>query len=129
MIDPISDMLNRIRNAQASGLEKIEMPFSNLKYAIAEVMEKNKLVGKIEKKGKKTKKTLEMALKYEDKIPLISGLKRISKPGRRIYTDYRQIRRVRNGYGIAIISTPKGILTDREARRNKIGGEIICEIW
>ena len=128
MVDPISDMLNRIRNAQASGLEKIEMPFSNLKYAIAEVMEKNKLVGKIEKKGKKTKKTLEMALKYEDKIPLISGLKRISKPGRRIYTDYRQIRRVRNGYGIAIISTPKGILTDREARRNKIGGEIICEI-
>lgn len=129
MTDPITDMLNRIRNAQAADLEKIELPFSNLKYAIAEILEKNGFVGKTDKKGKKTKKTLEIALKYEDKIPVISGLKRVSKPGRRIYADYHEIRKVRGGYGIAVISTSKGLMTDKEAKKNKIGGEIICEIW
>ncbi len=129
MTDPISDMLNRIRNAQASDLEKIELPFSNLKYAIAEILEKSGFVGKVDKKGKKTNKILEIALKYEEKIPVISGLKRVSKPGRRVYTDYQEIRKVRGGYGIAVISTSKGLMTDRDARKNRIGGEIICEIW
>ncbi len=130
MTDPIADMLNRIRNAQAVGFAMVEIPFSNLKYEIAEIMAKNNFIEKIEKKGKKIKKTMEITLKYENKIPVISGLKRISKSGQRIYLNYRKIRKVRSGYGIAIISTSKGgLMTDKEARKQKIGGEVLLEIW
>ncbi|MDO8601152.1 MAG: 30S ribosomal protein S8 [bacterium] len=137
MVDPISDMLNRIRNAQAVSKETVDFPFSNLKYEIAKVLEKSGLIGKIEKKKKKSEKGkkiqlrpfLEVILKYEDKKPLISGLKRVSKSGQRIYLPFKEIQRVRGGYGIAIISTSKGLMTDKEARKNKIGGELICKVW
>ena len=139
MVDPITDMLNRIRNAQAVLKETVEVPFSNLKYEIAKILEKNGFIEKVEKKGKKTKKIIEITLKYlpaealakegDNKIPAISGLKRISKPGQTIYLGHRQIKRVKGGYGIAIISTSKGLMTDKEARKQKIGGEVICEIW
>ncbi len=137
MVDPISDMLNRIRNAQAVLHQMVSIPFSNLKYEIAKILEKEGFVEKVEKKGRKEKKVVEITLKKkeiseesEEEIkPAISGLKRISKPGQRIYTGAKEIRRVRGGYGIAIISTPKGIMADKEARRKKLGGEIICEIW
>lgn len=128
-MDSISDMLNRIRNAQAVLHPKVEILFSNLKYEIAKILEKEGFVEKVIKSGKKTKKTIEITLKYEDKVPIISGLKRISKPGQRIYLPARKIRRVRGGYGIAIISTARGLMTDKEARRQKLGGEILCEIW
>ena len=129
MVDPISDMLNRIRNAQAVLKETVDFPFSNLKYEIAKVLEKSGLVGKVEKKKKKSEKGkkiqlnpfLEITLKYEDKKPFISGLKRVSKSGQRIYTPFKEIQKVRGGYGIAIISTSKGIMTDSEAKKEDVG--------
>lgn len=136
MVDPITDMLNRIRNAQAVLKETVDFPFSNLKYEIAKILEKSGLIEKIEKKKKKLagKKSqlapfLEMTLKYEDKKPFISGLKRVSKAGQRIYTPWKKIQKVRGGYGLAVISTSQGLMTDKEARKNKIGGEIICQVW
>jgi len=153
MTDPISDMLNRIRNAQAVLKETVDIPFSNLKYEISEILEKENFIEKVEKKGRKTKKFIKISLKYlpskaaakgreesllssssqvlQDKIKVaaISGLKRISKPGQRIYLSAKKMRRVRGGYGIAIISTPKGLMTDKKARRQKLGGEVLCEIW
>ena len=127
--DPIADMLNRIRNAQAVLHPKVDVPFSDLKYEIAKILEKKKFVEKIEKKGKKTNKTIEITLKYIEKIPVISGLKRISKTGQRIYKNTKEAGRVRRGYGIAIVSTPRGLMTNQEARKQKIGGEVLCEIW
>ncbi len=128
-MDPISDMLNQIRNAQAVSKETVDVPFSNLKYEIAKILKKEGFVDKIEKKGRKTKRTIEITLKYENKVPVISGFARISKPGQRIYFKAKKIKRVKDGYGIAIISTPKGLMTNKEARREKLGGEIIAEIW
>ena len=133
MTDPIADMLNRIRNAQAVLKETVVIPFSSLKYEIAKILEKQELVEKLEKKGRKPRKVLEITLKYlsagRTSSPVISGLKRISKPGQRVYTGSKEIRPVRGGYGISIISTPKGLMTNKEAKRKKLGGEIICEIW
>jgi len=126
MTDPIADMLNRIRNAQAVSKETVVIPFSDLKYEIAKILEKQKLVGKIEKKGRKPRKIIEIILKYP---AVISGLRRISKPGQRIYTGVKEIKPVRGGYGILIVSTPEGLMTDKEAKRKKLGGEILCEIW
>jgi small subunit ribosomal protein S8 len=128
-MDPITDLLNRIRNAQAVLKPAISLPFSNIKYEIAKILEREGLVGKVEKEGKKVKKTLEIELKYDGKEPLIAGLKRVSKPGQRIYLPAKDIRSVKGGYGFAIISTSKGLLTDKEARKQRIGGEIICQIW
>ncbi|MCK5044848.1 30S ribosomal protein S8 [Candidatus Parcubacteria bacterium] len=129
MTDPIADMLNRIINAQVVSKPVVLMPFSKFKYELALLLEKENLVGKVEKMGKKVKKQIKIDLKYDDKIPCIEGLCKVSKPGQRIYSSFKDIRKVRGGYGISIISTPKGLLTDREARRQKIGGEIICKIW
>ena len=84
---------------------------------------------KLKKKGKKTKKVIEITLKYNEKVPVISGLKRISKPGQRIYKRAKELKSVKGGCGIAIISTSKGLMTDKEARKQKLGGEVICEIW
>ncbi len=139
-MDPISDMLTSIKNALAVKHPTVSIPFSNLKYDFAKVLEKEKFIEKAEKKGKKIKKIIEIALKYESgigtsllgdagKTPAISGLKRISKPGQRIYTPWKKIKRIRGGYGIMIISTPKGLMTDKEARKQKLGGEVMCEVW
>ena len=128
-MDPISDMLNRIRNAQAVLKEQVDMPFSNLKYEIARVLEEKGFIEKAEKKGKRTKRTIEITLRYKDKIPVISGLKMVSKPGQRIYKSFREVRPVKSGYGIAIISTPKGLMTDKEVKKQRLGGEVICEVW
>lgn len=122
-------MLTTIRNALMVRHPKVTFPFSNLKYEIAKILEKEGFIEKVEKKGRRLKKILEITLKYTDNLPAISGLKRISKPGQRIYSDWRKIKKVKGGYGIAIISTSKGLMTDKEARKQKIGGEIICEIW
>jgi small subunit ribosomal protein S8 len=136
MTDPITDMLNRISNAQAVLHPTVEIPFSNLKYEIAKILEKEGFIKKVEKKGKTAKKTFEIVLKYEKEIggekktkSVIVGLKRISKPGQRIYVQNRNIRQVRTGYGMSIISTPKGLMTNKEARKQKMGGEVICEVW
>ncbi len=155
MTDPITDMLNRIRNAQAVFHQTVDIPFSKQIYEIAKILEQEGFIEKAEKKGKTTQKILKIDLKYQTSRPafsgtpcnsegikknnsltgtrqlkpVISGLKRISKLGQRIYIKSRDIKSVRQGYGIAIISTPKGLMTDKEARKKKLGGEVICEIW
>jgi small subunit ribosomal protein S8 len=138
-MDVINDLFNRIKNAQAVSKETVEISFSNFKYEIAKILEKEKFIEKVEKKGRKTKRSIEITLKYlqdaalekksREKTPAISSLKRISKPGQKIYLPVKKVKKVKGGYGIAIISTPKGLMTDKEARKQKMGGEIICEIW
>jgi small subunit ribosomal protein S8 len=128
-MDKISEMLSAIKNAQAVSKPMIVVPFSNLAYEIIRIMENEGFVEKSEKKGKKVKKTLEITLKYNNNVPAISGLKRISKQGQRIYINYKNIRLVRGGYGFSIISTSKGLMTNKEARKQKVGGELICEVW
>ena len=129
IMDPITDMLNRIRNGQAAMHAQVEIPFSNLKFEIAKILEKKGFVEKATKSGKKESREIEIVLKYENKVPAISGLKRISKQGQRIYLSAKKIRKVKGGYGIAIISTSKGLMADKEAKKQKLGGEILCEIW
>jgi small subunit ribosomal protein S8 len=136
-MDPISDMFSAIKNAQAVKKDTVDVPFSKIKFEILKILEKEKFIEKVEKikkkiqRGKKKPKPfLRIKLKYdENKIGAISDIKRISKPGQRIYLPYKKIKKVKGGYGISIISTSKGIMTDKEARKQKIGGEIICEIW
>jgi len=129
MIDPIADMLAAIRNAQAVSQPTVSVPFSQIKYEIAKILGKQGFFEGVTKIGRKTKKTMKITLKYQDKIPAISGLKRISKPRQRIYVVSRKIPRVKGGYGIAIISTSRGLMTNKEARKQKLGGEVICKVW
>ena len=134
MMDPITDMFNRIRNAQAVLHPTVDIPFSRLKYEIAKILEEEKFIEKVESpKGKlkspAKKKLFKIILKYNNKIPAISGIKRISKSGQRIYTKAKELKPVKGGFGISIVSTPKGLMTGREARKQKLGGEVICEVW
>jgi len=128
-MDPISDMLTSIRNALAVKHLTVVVPFSNLKYEIAKIFEKEGFIEKTEKKGKRSKRLIEITLKYIDNTPAISGLKRISKSGQRIYSNWKKIKRVKGGYGMAIVSTSKGLMTSKEARKQRLGGEIVCEVW
>lgn len=128
MVDQIADMLTRIRNAKAVLHPTVAVPFSKLKYNIAKILEKNGFVGRVNKIGKRTKRAIDITLKYNGRNSVITGLRRVSKPGQRIYTSKR-VKRVKAGYGIAVVSTSKGLMTDREARKQGLGGEIICEIW
>jgi small subunit ribosomal protein S8 len=130
MIDPTSDMLTRIRNAGMASYDKVEIPCSKMKINIAEILKiegyvRNYKIIKDTKQG-----ILVIYLKYnEDKSPVIKGLERISKPSCRIYSRCKKIPRVLNGLGINIVSTSKGVITGREARRLGVGGEIICSVW
>lgn len=129
MTDPIADMLTRIRNAQAVRKETVEVPFSAIKYAIAKTLGKKGFIKSAEFRGKKVKKTIEIKLKYQEKTPGITGARRVSKPGQRMYVSVQDIGRVKNGYGIAILSTSKGVMDGHQAQKEKVGGEILCEIW
>ena len=130
MTDPISDMLIRIKNAGTVQKKTASFGYSKIKWEIAKTLEKHKYLGEASKKGKKNKKLIEVTLFYdEDDKPKIANVKRISKLSRRIYLPYRQIHSVKNGYGIAVYSTTKGLLIDREARKEKLGGELLFEIW
>ncbi len=130
MVDPTSDMVTRIRNASMASYDKVDIPCSGMKINIAEILKiegyiRNYKIIKDTKQG-----ILVIYLKYnEDKSPVIKGLKRISKPSCRIYSRCKKIPRVLNGLGINIISTSKGVITGREARRLGVGGEIICSVW
>lgn len=129
-MDPITDMLNRIRNAQAVKKQTVNVPFSNLKLKLAEILKKEKLISDFRKRGRGVKKNLQIELRYTSNgVPVISGLKRVSKPGQRVYKKVKEIGKVKSGYGIAIISTSKGLMTDKEARKEKLGGEVLCEVW
>lgn len=128
-MDPIADMLVALKNAQAVKKETVRVPFSKIKFQIAKILEKEGYIEKVEEKGR-IKKNLLIFLKYdENKKPAISGVKRISKPGQRIYKTCREIKKVKGGYGLAIISTSKGLMTDKEAKRQRVGGEVLFEIW
>ena len=128
--DPVADFIVRLTNAGSIGKASLSVPFSSFKMAIAEKLKDAGYVKAIEKKGKKVRKTLDIMLEYnEEGSPLISGVRRISKPGRRVYKSSHEIVPVRYGHGSLILSTPKGILTDKEARKARVGGEALFEIW
>ncbi len=129
MVDPISDMLTRIRNAQAVSKKTAEVPYSKLKLDLAKILEKEGFVGKVETKGRKIRKVIEIGLKYDKGEPVISKIRRISKPGCRLYAKKSQLRPVREGYGLSVISTSQGLMTNKEAKKKGLGGEIICELW
>jgi len=129
MVDPIADMFNRIKNAQAVQKDTVEIPFSQNKESIAKILEAKGFVQKIEVHGRGQRRTLELGLKYEDKIPVVSGVKKISKPGQRIYSSAYDLKKLSSKRGITIISTSKGFMTTEEARKEHIGGEVVATIW
>ena len=128
--DPIGDMIARIKNAQQRNQRKIELPSSNFKVKIADVLKNEGFIidYKVQKK-ESNKLDLEINLKYNAGSPVISTIERISKPGRRIFSSAQSLPKINNGLGIAIISTPKGVMTDIDARKQKLGGEIICKVF
>jgi small subunit ribosomal protein S8 len=128
--DPISDMITRIRNAQAVGKRTVTVPFSSFKWNILEVLKRYGFIGDIEKIGRGTNKVIEIKLKYHrDKSPKINLIQRVSKPSRRIYVNHNELWPYRQGLGIRVISTPKGVMSDKEARKEHLGGEVILEIY
>ena len=130
MTDPIADMLTRIRNALVVKREKVEIPVSNTKKAIAKILLDEGYINAFEIVGEGIDSKIVVTLKYGAKgEKVITGLKRISKPGLRIYAGYDELPKVLNGMGIAIVSTPKGVMTDREARKQHHGGEILAYVW
>ena len=129
MTDPITDMLNQIRNAQAVGKAEVLLPLSKIKNEIANILSKEGFVGEVKKAAKGNIKGLKIVLKYDNGVPAIGGFKRVSKPGQRIYQGFSEIRKVHGGYGMSIISTSKGLMTNKEARYKKMGGEVICQVW
>ena len=130
MTDPITDMFNRIRNAQAVAHKTADVPFSNLKFKIAEILKKQDFILNFKKRGRKPHQLIRLELKYDsDKLPALAGFKRVSKPGQRIYQKAKAIRKVKSGYGTAIVSTSRGIMIGKEARKKKVGGEIMVELW
>lgn len=122
--------LTKIRNAYNRKFERVKVPFGRLDMAILEVLAKRGYLESVAKKGRGVKKIIEAKLKYDkDNAPAISGLKFISRPSRKMYLGYKDMRKSHDGYGYFVFSTPKGILTNIEARKNKVGGEILFEIW
>jgi small subunit ribosomal protein S8 len=130
MTDPISDFLTRLRNASKARLEECHCPHSKLKEGIAAILKsEGYIAGYSESADEQGHKTLVVKMKYVDGAPAISGLDRASTPGRRLYFGYSDIPRVLNGLGISIVSTSKGLMKDADCRRNKAGGELICNVW
>ena len=127
--DPIADMIIRIKNAVDSKKESVVFPHSKLKVAILDVLEKEGFIKSATKKGKKVAKFIEVALVYNAGEPKINGVQRVSKTSKRIYYGAKDLRPVKNGMGVLIISTPKGIMTDKTARVEKVGGEALFKIW
>ncbi len=128
--DPIADMLTRIRNANMASLQEVEMPGSKLKIELAKLLKSEGYVEDYSIEEKDNFKTLKITLKYDEKSkPVISNLKRVSRPGLRNYCKAKNIPQVLGGMGIAIISTSKGLLTDRKAKKENVGGEILCYVW
>lgn len=130
MTDPIADMLARVKNAIMAGHKEVIIPHSRIKEGIADILKREGFIEEYSVEGEIPKKKIVIKFKFfPDGRNAISDLKRISKPGRRIYVEKDDIPWVMNGLGIAIISTSKGLMSDREARRNKIGGEVVCYVW
>jgi len=127
--DPIGDMLARIKNSQLRNHKKVELPSSNFKVKIADVLKNEGYIIDYKVSSDEKKPLLEIELKYNYGSPVISSIQRVSKPGRRIFSSAESLPKINNGLGIAIVSTPKGVMTDIDARKQKIGGEIICKVF
>ena len=127
--DPIADFLTRIRNASAAKHKTLELPASNIKVAIAEILKDQGFIADYAKKEDGPQGLLQVKLRYYYGQPVIREIRRVSKPGRRVYTGVEKLPRVRNVLGVAIISTPRGVMSDKQARRENVGGEILWTIW
>ena len=127
--DPIGDMIARIKNAQLRNHKKVKLPSSKFKIKIAEVLKSEGYIIDYKVSQESNKPYLEISLKYNSGNPVISSIQRVSKPGRRIFSRAESLPKINNGLGIAIISTPKGVMTDIDARKQKVGGEIICKVF
>lgn len=129
-MDAVADMMNSLKNAAALKKASVLVPYSNIKNEIAKILEKEGYLKRVTQLGKKNKKYLECFLAFDNaNKPKISGVRRVSKLSRRIYSGFKTISPVRNGQGLAIISTPKGVLVDKEAKAAKVGGEVLVEVW
>jgi small subunit ribosomal protein S8 len=130
MTDPIADMLTRIRNASMARHERAEMPHSRLKEHLAGVLKAEGYLDDVRVSEGEQQKTLTLVLRYgRDRQSAIDGIRRVSTPGRRVYVRHDRIDRVCSGMGVSILSTSRGVMTDREARRQRVGGELLCEVW
>ncbi len=134
MLDPIADMLTRLRNAQRAGHATVKIPASRLKLAIAEILEKRGFILRVEKVEEASRPFLLITLRYVEQGPTrrvsaIRNIRRVSRQGQRIYVRHEDIRKVKNGYGLAVISTSKGVMAGEEAYRQGLGGEYLCEVW
>lgn len=131
LTDPISDMLARIRNAALARHERLTLPASRLKRNVAEILVSEGYISSVsDDTDAKGHAQITLVLKYgRDRVPAIEGLRRVSRPGRRVYLGSDKIGKVRNGLGISVLSTSRGVMSDREARRHGVGGEVLCEVW
>jgi small subunit ribosomal protein S8 len=129
MTDPIADMLARVRNASQAGHKRVDMPVSKLKAEIARILKENAFIHDYKVLDDGRHGVLRLYLKYHDGAPVIRELQRVSKPGRRQYAGVSELPRVRSGLGMAIVSTSRGVMSDRDARKNNVGGEILAAIW
>ena len=127
--DPIGDMIARIKNAQSRGHKKVELPSSNFKVKIAGILKNEGFIKDFKINTESKKSSLSLELKYHSGNPVINTFERVSKPGRRIFSSAEGLPKINNGLGIAIISTPKGVMTDIDARKQRVGGEIICKVF
>ena len=127
--DPIGDMLARIKNSQMRNHKEVEMPSSNFKTKIADVLKSEGYINNFNVANNDNKNILTIDLKYNSGSPVISVIERVSRPGRRIFSSAESLPKINNGLGIAIVSTPKGVMTDIEARKQKVGGEVICKVF
>ena len=129
LTDPIGDMLARIKNSQLRNHKKVEMPSSNFKMKIADVLKNEGYINGFNVDKNENKQVLIIDLKYNSGSPVISVIERVSKPGRRVFSSAQSLPKINNGLGIAILSTPKGVMTDIDARKQKVGGEIVCKVF
>ena len=129
MTDPIADMIIRVKNAFMANKADVSIPHSKVKEAVAKILESEGYVENFEVKPTAPQKTIEVKLKYIGKIPAITQVRRLSKPGRRMYATAKDIPKSLGGYGVTIVSTSKGVVTDSQARKLNVGGELLCQIW
>ena len=127
--DPIGDMIARVKNAQARNHKKVNLPSSNFKKKIADILKNEGFIKDFKIDNENKKPVLSLELKYHSGNPVISNFERVSKPGRRIFSSADSLPKINNGLGIAIVSTPKGVMTDIDARKQRVGGEIICKVF
>lgn len=128
--DPVSDMLTKIRNASAHKFDRVDIPTSKLKLEVVKILKNEGYIKNFKKIAQNGHNTIRIFLKYDEELmPVIHGMQKISKPGRRIYSGYKRLPRVFNGYGTLIVSTSSGVTTGKKAAEKKVGGEILCSIW